>query len=98
MERAEFFNYPATGEDRHENSSRCYFQWGFCPSATLDLTWTCIDIPLNKWKYSVNDDEFQEWCCENINTRWTLHSTSLGTIKFYFEDEETAFLFKLTWI
>ena len=97
MRKEEFYEYPDGEKDWPENSSRCYFQWGWCPSATLDLHWTCITIPLSEWKHSVASDEFQDWCCENINTRWTLHSRDPGQIKFYFEDENIAFLFKLTW-
>ena len=94
MKREEFDKNPKS--DGSENNTRCYFPWGWCPSATIDLRWNCVTIPSATWRGFTG--EFKDWCCENINTKWTHGLRSYqDQIKFYFEDEGTAFLFKLTW-
>lgn len=56
--------------------------------------------------------EFKEWCCDNIHTKWTCiiktnsilsnefpirNNPPLTVLNVYFEDPSTAMLFKLTW-
>ena len=104
MRKEDFEIYPEDGplddDGYHTNTypdiaTRCYFEWGFHPSPALEH-WTHVSISLHGWKGMTN--EFKDWCCENINTRWTCNSsTRPGYEEYDFEDEATAFLFKLTW-
>jgi len=82
---------------------RCYFHSSFCHHFDVASLWNEVIIPEENIhnRYNLFSIEFEEWACENIHTKWTYFNTNFERgspiRKFYFEDNETAVLFKLTW-